>query len=819
MVTRRRRGLPSGRWTWLRLSWRDLRDRAGAVVAIALVMAIGIGVFAGLGSTSTWRRLSNDESFAALRMHDLRATLAPGVVAREGTLLRAARGIDDGDAIAAASERLVVDSQVAATGDEGPVLVVARIVGMGTGARQAVDALWVERGAQPDPAAARPQAVLEAKFATDRGLPPAGSLLVAGGRRVDYTGVGMIPEDFYYEGPEGLIINAGELAPVYMPLAGAQRVTGRPGRVNDLVVRLAPGADGGRVATQLTAALAARGLAATVSPREDAFAVRTLYEDIGNDQRMWDALSALVLGAAAIAAFSLVSRVVEAQRREIGIGMALGVPRRRLAVRPMLVGAQVALLGTLAGLGVGLLVGEAMKGLLRDILPLPVQRAPFQLDAFGRAAALGIAIPLLASALPVWRALRVEPIEAIRTGHLAARRGRLGDWTRRLRLPGSSLVQMPVRNALRTPRRTLLTAVSVGAAITALVATLGMLDSFQRTIAQGDAELSRGAPGRVLVQLDGLHAAGSGVVASIAAAPAVGRVDAGLRLPVTALAGPGGEDLPLLLELVDTRRAAWTPTTGGAPLGDGVALARKAARDLGVGVGDLLVVRHPARRPDGTLGLVRAPVRVTAVHGNPLRGFAYMDLRAAARFGLAGVVNLVHAYPAPGATPAEVQRDVFALPGVASSQPVARVSGAFDDALDQFTGFLAITAAAVLALALLIALNASRITVEERRREHATMRAFGLPLRSVVGVVVAESLIVGAVATAIGIGAGRLVLGWMLRSLAGTSVPDVGVEATLAASTLGLAVAIGLAAVAAAPLLLVGRLRRMDIPSALRLVE
>ena len=33
---------------------------------------------------------------------------------------------------------------------------------------------------------------------------------------------------------------------------------------------------------------------------------------------------------------------------------------------------------------------------------------------------LGIAIPIVASALPVWRALRVEPIEAIRTGHLAA---------------------------------------------------------------------------------------------------------------------------------------------------------------------------------------------------------------------------------------------------------------------------------------------------------------------------------------------------------------------------------------------------------------
>ena len=67
------------------------------------------------------------------------------------------------------------------------------------------------------------------------------------------------------------------------------------------------------------------GLSATVSTRDDADAVRVLYEDIDNDQRFWNALSALVLFAAALAAFNLINRIVEAQRREIGIGMALGV--------------------------------------------------------------------------------------------------------------------------------------------------------------------------------------------------------------------------------------------------------------------------------------------------------------------------------------------------------------------------------------------------------------------------------------------------------------------------------------------------------------
>ena len=56
--------------------------------------------------------MSNDGSFAALGMHDLRATLSPGTFADQGSLAAAAAGIADADAITAARERLIVDSQI-----------------------------------------------------------------------------------------------------------------------------------------------------------------------------------------------------------------------------------------------------------------------------------------------------------------------------------------------------------------------------------------------------------------------------------------------------------------------------------------------------------------------------------------------------------------------------------------------------------------------------------------------------------------------------------------------------------------------------------
>ena len=99
------------------------------------------------------------------------------------------------------------------------------------------------------------------------------------------------------------------------------------------------------------------------------------------------------------------------------------------------------------------------------------------------------------------------------------------------------------------------------------------------------------------------------------------------------------------------------------------------------------------------------------------------------------------------------------------------------------------------------------------------MRAFGLPVRTVMGVVVRESVLVGVAATLIGIGAGAVFLGWMLRSLASTTLPDIGIDATMSATTLAIAAFVGVVAVSVAPLFLTRRIRRMDIPDTLRVME
>ena len=82
-----------------------------------------------------------------------------------------------------------------------------------------------------------------------------------------------------------------------------------------------------------------------------------------------------------------------------------------------------------------------------------------------------------------------------------------------------------------------------------------------------------------------------------------------------------------------------------------------------------------------------------------------------------------------------------------------------------------------------------------------------------------EGVLLGLLGTAIGIALGRAVLGWMTTDLLGNTMPELGLDVAISASTLATAVTLGVIAVAAAPLLTIRRLRRMDIPGTLRVVE
>ena len=63
-----------------------------------------------------------------------------------------------------------------------------------------------------------------------------------------------------------------------------------------------------------------------------------------------------------------------------------------------------------------------------------------------------------------------------------------------MRLPGGSLANLPLRNVLRTPRRTIMTLLGIAAVVTIVIALSGMIDAFDATLSDIRHEALAGSP-------------------------------------------------------------------------------------------------------------------------------------------------------------------------------------------------------------------------------------------------------------------------------------------------------------------------------------
>lgn len=809
---------------WLRWSWRDLRSRWVQVAVIALVIAIGTGSYAGLSSLTVWRIQSNDRSLELTRMYDLRVRLPAGSFVAAGSLTAALDTLSDPGLIEASEERRLVPTQLDASTDDQTILVTGQIVGVdltdgGPDVNRIIPMLG--RGlAESD--AGEEVILLERNFAEHYSLPADGEVLLAGDRPIRYVGHGSTPEYFTVATEGGGLLAQATFAAMFTSLETAQQLAGRPDSVNDLVLTLNDGAELDTVAAELAATF--RDVGATIMEPLDDPAYRILTEDPEGDQQFYNVFAIAIFGGAVFAAFNLTTRMIEAQRREIGIAMAIGISPRAIAMRPLLFGIQISLLGVVFGVGVGILIAEAMQGLLQDLQPaLPVFEAPFQFRLFAAVALIGLVVPLLAIMYPVLRAVRVHPVDAIKPTHLAARGNRFVALLHRVPLPGDTFAQLPFRNLLRSPRRAFLTILGIAAVLSVLVAIVGMLDSLFGTIDRSDDELLAGSPDRIEIALDQFYPVDSPVADFVLASSVLTAAEPVLQVPgATLLASDSDDDIDLFVSFVDLESDLWRPTVTDdevSPDALGIVLSESAASDLGVAPGDTVRLRHPRRTGATLFELVETELPVLGLHPHPFRFVAYFDISHAGLVGLEGATNLIYARPAPGEDEASVQRALFGAAGVASAQGVTSTTDAIRDAMAEFTVVFQVFEGAGLLLALLIAFNAASISEDERARENATMLAFGIPLHTILRMAVIESLAIGVLSTVLGLLGGFAVLTWTVEVLFPRVLPDIRVAATLSFASLAIVLVLGIVAVAVAPLLTIRKLRNMNIPSTLRVME
>jgi putative ABC transport system permease protein len=822
---------------WLRWSGRDLRQRWLQVIAIAMIIALGTGMYSGYGGLETWRLESMDESYGMVNMYDLRMKLTAGSSLPQEEAIEILSQLIG---VSVVEPRLLLDTQVDVVSSDQEILVIGQIIGVETrDSGPYVNQVHIEEG-RGLTEADRNKAILEFKFARHYELGIGTKLLLSAGLEAEVVGIGQIPEYFMVMPAGDITFMMGEstFAAVVLPVATVQNHYQLPGQINDVLFVLEEQADQKTVQSAIEETMAKNfpGVGIIINTKEEDPVHNLLYSDAVEDQEMLDFFSYILLAGASLAAFNLAGRIVESQRRQIGISMALGVPRLWIAMRPVLMGLQIAFFGTVMGLGLGFVFSWLVADLTMDLAPLPYWAGTMlHWTNFLEAGLLGIILPLLATLIPVIKAVRTPPLDAIH-GHLIAKSSGLNRWLKGVRLPGNTFTQMPLKNVLRSVRRSGLMVLGITTAVILLTMFLGLLDTMIATIDQvGDALLHR-SPDRLVVNLstfyprDHPHVENIGSLTADDGPPLFAQFEKGLQLggKLRAEGTPVEEGVATTLEYFDPDSLIWTPQLVAGDLTrsqntsqDTISLiiSQKMAEDWDLKVGDRAVLEHPRREGLMEVTFMESPVIITGIHNNPIRPISYVDETQPPFTGLEILTNVIMVIPQTGIDQDTARRVIFEQPGVATVRTLAEVVEVFDDAIALLTSVLRVIQGVVIFLAFLIAYNATTINVDDRIREIATMFAYGLPPRTVLRIQMSENLILGAAGTVIGLGLGYLILEYFMAARMESMFESIGLEVTVAPLTLLIIVLLSTGVVALTPVVSFRRLRKLNIPNTLRVME
>jgi predicted permease len=180
--------------------------------------------------------------------------------------------------------------------------------------------------------------------------------------------------------------------PFYVPKDLAILTTGTPAALAPAVQRIIRAADPQQPVSNV------RTMAKIV---EEQTASRVLQA------RLLGGFAALAFLLAAVGIHGLLAFAVSQRSREIGVRVALGATPRNILGMVLRQAALVAVAGVLPGAILAYQAGLAMQALLAGVKP---NDPPTYLAA----AALCVAMTLFGSLLPAWRAVRVDPITALR---------------------------------------------------------------------------------------------------------------------------------------------------------------------------------------------------------------------------------------------------------------------------------------------------------------------------------------------------------------------------------------------------------------------
>jgi putative ABC transport system permease protein len=722
---------------------RDIRARRSQFLAVVVTIGLGLTLFAL--SYDAYRNLlaSYQRVFDLTGFADF--TIAGG---ETSTILREGRALPG---VEAATERRVADVPLRIEGRK----LLGRVVGLPAGAQPAIDGVLVLDGDYLRPGDIG-GVLVEQHAAEHFGLSPGSTLEVLttdGWRTLDMVGKAASAEYLWpARSRQDVLPSADDFAVVFAAAGLLDELD--PSDVHrEALFTYGPGADRARVDEDLARIADASG-ATDYFDQADQPSNAALSEDIQGFGVMAVMFPVLFLGAAGMATYVLLTRLVIAQRSQIGLMLANGFGRRTVFGHYLGFGVTAGLLGAVPGLVAGMLLARSVTRLYTDAISVPVRVVQFHAVTVAIGVLFGVGAGALATLAPALRASLLAPATAMRGATLGGRGGRslleralppLG------RLPARW--KMVVRGITRSRRRSLSTAVGVVFAATLILTSWGMIDTTQVLLARQFDEVQK-QDFQVFLAPD----APQGTAAAVARVQGVEAVEPAAEQATTIRSAAGSYQTSLVAFERGTAMHGFSPVSGG-PDGvpsDGVLLGAALEGRLDLRVGDTVNLVLP------TAG-VTIDERVAGFVSEPLGTFAYVSLpRLAQALGRpeGEIVNSLMVRTRPGADAAQVRDRLGAVRGVAAvvdSRALERAAGRYMGLFYAFVGLM-VALGGVMAFALIFTTMSANVS--ERVAELASLRAAGMGRRTMARLITGENMLL----TVLGIVPG-LIVGYLCARL------------------------------------------------------
>jgi putative ABC transport system permease protein len=778
---------------------RDAWQLRGQIVACALVVAAGICTFVTLYSVNRALSQSQRAFYEEYRFADVFASAvrAPQPATER---LRAIPGV------AAIETRVVERVNLDVPGLDEPAR--GRLVSLARDPRTGLNALYLRIGRFPE-ANSQEEVLASEAFAKANQLQVGGTVRgVMNGRlkTLRIVGIAISPEYIYELGPGQLVPDNRRFGVLWMDRKGLEAAYDMEGAFNDVTARLAPGASLRAVIDELDRVLAPYGAVGAFG-REDQLSHRFLSDEIKQNLTMSRISPTIFLAVAAFLLHTILSRLVQLQRAQIGLLKAFGYSNNELGVHFLKLALGIAVFGALLGVAGGIPLGRALLGLYADYYHFPVFSSEDELYV----SSIGVGLAALAAVLGAWpaarRASRLHPAETMRPMPPPSfHAGLFERWGLRHAL--NPALRMLARNLLRRPVRFAANVAGIGVAVSLLVLSWAMFDGieflmhWQFVVVQRDdvqvvlVEPRSRAAIHEMTRLPGVLAVEPVRLVSV-------RLRHGHRVRRAPLMGmEPGSALRRVVD-ADSRRMFVPPS--------GLLLTSIMANALDVKEGDTIEVEIM----EGRRSIV--PVVVAGVVDEPIGVYAYAARSTVNRMMGEGDVASAAYLRVDAAARDTLYATLKRVPLVAGVNLREAAYRQFGEMLDRGIGTMNtinLLFAGIIAFGLVY--NGARIALSERGYELATLRVLGFTQRETAGLLLGEQGIVTLFGLPVGLILG---LGLALYIISAMSTDLYRLPFVVTGSTMVWSMVFVLFAAVASGAVVAWRLRTLDLVAALKARE